>query len=343
MRLVSDCLTAASRRVRYEDGFWLRGRLDGPLPSTAIDQPPEIERVFLESAIDRALPTGSCSTLGSGSGIVPEHAYAEDVKLDLTKSVEPLGPTPKLGTAFYLACEEAFGRPGARVEVCFTKLKTPQEEADEAAQAFGDDVAAATDAIIDAAKDVANVIAEVMDAPTALDVDAEGTLQAEFDAVMDARDNLASLEDIAVLRDAVDALANAWDGSSSDAVHPDIRADAITKALTEGNIYAGIMVMISNPVTAPAGFLLWAEWQDRMGDEGEAALDDLRDAIRDSHRVLEHMTSEGLTGYTGAVAVGAVPPGAGRSGGALGVLRRSALARAGHRASRRSGKRAFPT
>jgi hypothetical protein len=41
----------------------------------------------------------------------PDRAYANDGRLDSTKEMQPFGPTPKRGDAFYVCCDEAFGKP----------------------------------------------------------------------------------------------------------------------------------------------------------------------------------------------------------------------------------------
>ncbi len=41
----------------------------------------------------------------------PDRAYANDGRLDPTKEMQPFGPTPRRGDAFYVCCDEAFGKP----------------------------------------------------------------------------------------------------------------------------------------------------------------------------------------------------------------------------------------
>ncbi|NJL21973.1 MAG: hypothetical protein HC895_16055 [Leptolyngbyaceae cyanobacterium SM1_3_5] len=49
------------------------------------------------------------------SGLQPEVAFADGVKLDLTKTFYPFGQQPQPGTALYLKCTEAFSKRGAKV------------------------------------------------------------------------------------------------------------------------------------------------------------------------------------------------------------------------------------
>lgn len=54
----------------------------------------------------------------------PDAAFANDGRLDPTKEMEPFGPTPRRGDAFYLRSDEAFGKPLAWLGVVLTLLDT---------------------------------------------------------------------------------------------------------------------------------------------------------------------------------------------------------------------------
>ena len=62
-------------------------------------------------------------------GIIADNAYAAETKLDLTKTVQPLGARPQTGSAFLLSCEEILAKPGAEVTLCFKKVVSPEEKA----------------------------------------------------------------------------------------------------------------------------------------------------------------------------------------------------------------------
>ena len=47
----------------------------------------------------------------------PDRAYANDGRLDTTKEMQPFGPMPRRGDAFYICCDEAFGKPLSHVTV----------------------------------------------------------------------------------------------------------------------------------------------------------------------------------------------------------------------------------
>jgi len=58
---------------------------------------------------------------------VPEKAFADADKLDLTKPVYPLGQAPKPGSTFYFAAPEVLSKPGAHLTVHLDRADTPQD------------------------------------------------------------------------------------------------------------------------------------------------------------------------------------------------------------------------
>jgi hypothetical protein len=125
IRLVADCAETAPTKVNGVSGYWIRARLTQPFPPQPGTEPPQVERISISTVIDRTIAAGSCSP-----GLLPEKAFADAQKLDLTKTFQPLGTNPQSGSAFYLASAEAFAKPGAQVTICFTRGVTAQEEAD---------------------------------------------------------------------------------------------------------------------------------------------------------------------------------------------------------------------
>ena len=124
LRLVAECAAAEPTIVAGRSGFWVRGRARGGLaPRTGL-RPPLVDRVGLRTVVARPLPA-DCA-----SGLLPEAAIGGGQRLDLTKTFWPLGQRPGPDAALYLASDEAFGRPGARVSVCVRRATTPQDEAD---------------------------------------------------------------------------------------------------------------------------------------------------------------------------------------------------------------------
>jgi Baseplate J-like protein len=81
-------------------GAWLRGRLRTPLPRG--------EMVAVDTAAARA-------DLRQGD-LLPDAGFADDVPRDLSQAFYPFGQTTPR-SIFFLACERAFSKPGAQVEI----------------------------------------------------------------------------------------------------------------------------------------------------------------------------------------------------------------------------------
>lgn len=62
-------------------------------------------------------------------GLNPEKAFADTVKIDVTKPFYPVGQQPAPGTTFYFAHDEVFAKPGARVRIYAARTRSPQDEA----------------------------------------------------------------------------------------------------------------------------------------------------------------------------------------------------------------------
>jgi hypothetical protein len=60
-------------------------------------------------------------------GIDPDQAFADGLKLDLSKSFYPFGQQPQPGSSFYFTSAEVFTKPGAAVTICAVDAKTPRE------------------------------------------------------------------------------------------------------------------------------------------------------------------------------------------------------------------------
>ena len=60
--------------------------------------------------------------------LVPEKAFADSDKLDLTKPFYPLGQAPRPGSTFAFAAPEVLVKPGARLRVHLQSARTPQDE-----------------------------------------------------------------------------------------------------------------------------------------------------------------------------------------------------------------------
>lgn len=132
VRLVADCATTAATTVDGIAARWIRARLTGPFVADVAAPPPAVDRLRVRTVVDRSLPPGGCALLPEDAGIVADRAYAGALKLDLTKAVQPLGARPQIGTTFYVGHDEILAKPGAEVTLCFRKIVTEEEKADEA-------------------------------------------------------------------------------------------------------------------------------------------------------------------------------------------------------------------
>jgi Baseplate J-like protein len=57
-------------------------------------------------------------------GLEPDAAYADGLKLDVSKTFFPMGQSPQPGTSFFLSCEEALAKPGAVISLFPSIAKT---------------------------------------------------------------------------------------------------------------------------------------------------------------------------------------------------------------------------
>lgn len=160
VRLVADCAETKPTKVNGVTGYWIRARLAQPFPPQPGVEPPQVDRIAISTVIDRSLP-GACDP-----GLLPEKAFADAQKLDLTKTFQPLGTNPQAGSAFYLSCAEAFSKPKAEVTICFTRGKTPQEEADLQGEGYQVNVNNAKQIVLNAknaGKEAARLLKEIND------------------------------------------------------------------------------------------------------------------------------------------------------------------------------------
>ena len=172
IRLASDCAKTADTIVDAISTRWLRGRLAAPLLPVSGTVLPEIRTLTIDSVIDRTLPTTKCGSMPAGTGIQPDSAYADKMSLDLTKSIQPLGPNPQIGTTFYCACDEAMTKPGAAVTLCFRHVTTPDASLDGQGAAFGNAITDAIEQIIAAAQASAHALIDSASAVEAVIEDA---------------------------------------------------------------------------------------------------------------------------------------------------------------------------
>src|SRR5262245_19331805 len=208
--LQTDCAETSKTVVNGIEAFWVRGRLDEPLPPNPAQVLPAVESVKLSSSIAHTLDlTGSQTerlltgtgrfvvqviddsgaplrgvsvaqfnakngkitnneglatfeSLGRGDivisvepfqqiivrkvgsttdqhviftlaaeGLEPDKAFSDNGEVDLTNPFFPLGQIPEPGSTFYFTHQEAFSKPGAKLEIYVQPSITPQDRIPE--------------------------------------------------------------------------------------------------------------------------------------------------------------------------------------------------------------------
>jgi hypothetical protein len=146
VRLEADCAETEKRLVNEIEAFWIRGRLNEPLPPERDQILPEVNSIRLSSVVERPLPfIGDCNAIESMcesnsndvgeirdekveiTGLFPDIAFANRTELDLTVPFFPYGNNPQPMDAFYFSSEEIFSKPGAQVEILSCRTETPQD------------------------------------------------------------------------------------------------------------------------------------------------------------------------------------------------------------------------
>jgi hypothetical protein len=130
-RLQTDCAETSKTPVNGIEAFWVRGRLTEPLPLDPKQILPQLESVRLSSVVERPLrdeKDAAGKPTGKKTGLLPDQAFTDQTRLDLTKPFFPYGPQPQPGNAFYFSNEEIFSKPGAKVEIVVVRAETPLDK-----------------------------------------------------------------------------------------------------------------------------------------------------------------------------------------------------------------------
>lgn len=139
--LTTDCAETKKTTVNGLEAFWVRGRLDEPLPPDPTNALPEVERVRLSTVIEQpvaAVEDSSTELETLSGGLLPDKAFTDGTAVDLTKPFYPLGLQPQPGVAFYFSSEEIFSKPGAQMTVALVRTETPQDKFGVATTPAGD-------------------------------------------------------------------------------------------------------------------------------------------------------------------------------------------------------------
>ena len=232
IRLTTDCGASQQRVVGGWKAHWLRARTTKPLPPDPSRRLAQVDRIWLQTVIDRRLEGESCR-----NGLLPDTAYAGGEKLDTTKPFFPLGRAPSPDVAFYVSCEEAFSRPGAQVEICLDRPETEQERIDSDAAQYALDVTSAVTHILDSARAGSLVIQKITDAIIGMappNDSGAGTANGKKSALASATSALSDMSGLDAVATAAKELADSLPAISITI--PDLVETVVDEAKTQKRI-----------------------------------------------------------------------------------------------------------
>ena len=133
VRLVAECATSAPTQIAGRTGSWIRARLRGPRPAALPTGVPLVQAMRLRSVLDRSIGPAPAPGAPQAGGLLPDAAFANATRLDLTTTVQPLGARPQPGATFAFSAPDAFRRPGTAVTLQLSVVP-PQPAAGAATQ-----------------------------------------------------------------------------------------------------------------------------------------------------------------------------------------------------------------
>ncbi len=133
-QLETDCATAAQIAVNGITAYWIRGELTEPLPPDPAVALPVATEIRLTSVIQNQVKQDSNGN--PTAGLLPDNAFGNGSKLDLSSAFYPFGQQPQPGVALYISSDEAFGKPKAQVTVSFIRATTPQDSITAASASY---------------------------------------------------------------------------------------------------------------------------------------------------------------------------------------------------------------
>jgi hypothetical protein len=273
--LSAECGDSVKTTIDGISSFWIHGTLDHPFPPDPARVLAMADRIRLRTGIDRPLQ-GQKDQPYTGA-IKPDQAFANGNQLDLSATFFPFGKSPDDRSIFYLSSEEVFSKPGASVNVGFTRIKTPDEEATEQEAEYERKAEAATSLLeaavaavrqteadarrVDSDVKSLNVGEDVLVSSYQDDVTKAGPLQivsadpshgpADFPPAKDLLDNLKNQQkDVDSIRSAFKGLQKGVEAARADAdiAASDAKAalDAVNK-LNPNNLLVAVGVPSSDP------------------------------------------------------------------------------------------------
>jgi hypothetical protein len=117
LSLRAECGDSKATKVNAIEAHWIRGRVAGRFPPDPGRALPMVDRVRVRSAVESS----------DMSAFPPDAAFADALKLDVSKAFYPFDQQPHTGSAFYFSAAAALGKPGAQVTLSATNVQTALE------------------------------------------------------------------------------------------------------------------------------------------------------------------------------------------------------------------------
>jgi len=300
--LRAECGKSEQTTVKGLAAYWVRARLDQPLPPDPSVVLPVVDRIRLRSFIERPLkydpPPLILLPLGSSRRCIgpvkPDRGFANGATLNLSGAFFPFGKAPDLDSAFYLSSAEVFNKSGASVQLCFARVTTPEEEADKLGDQYEIVANDALKTMMDLARTAAGTIKETAEELRAATAIMFGIADA---ALNDLDKALKQFKDFSQIKDLKDKTEKVADFIAK-AVTPG-SSDPTTKTLVESSMKAAshameILTTLSQlsplnaaivagaePPTLQPPILIWEywdgeRWQTLLGPDEKSDLLNLK-------------------------------------------------------------------
>jgi predicted phage baseplate assembly protein len=117
--LQAQCGKSAQTSVQGIKAYWIRGRLDQPLPPSTTRVLAQVHRIRIRTVLNHLL--------NGTQGLQFDAAFAGSQQVDLTKTAFPFDRVPQTGNVFYFSSQEAFSKPFASVTVNVSAAKIVQQ------------------------------------------------------------------------------------------------------------------------------------------------------------------------------------------------------------------------
>jgi Baseplate J-like protein len=122
--LQAQCGKSAQTTVNGIKAFWIRGRLDQPLPPSASQALPQVQSIRIRTVLNHTMGSNAA---GQPTGLQFDAAFYGSQQVDLSKTIFPFDRQPQSGNVFYFSSQEAFSKPFATVTVNVSPTSIAQQ------------------------------------------------------------------------------------------------------------------------------------------------------------------------------------------------------------------------